>query len=164
MDYENELSTLLFLCTGNYYRSRFAHTLFNHLAERRGLGWRADSAGLAIERLEGAPGLLSVHAEARLRALNLPIDRDRAPRPATAAILADADRVIAIHEEEHRPLVESWHAAFAGKVEYWHVPDIDGAMPDTALDAIVQHVEALIDSLDRSSSKGGRGTLPDSRA
>lgn len=149
MDHENELRTLLFLCTGNYYRSRFAHTLFNHLAERRGLGWRADSAGLAIERLEGAPGLLSVHAETRLRALNLPIDRARAPRPATAAILAAADRVIAIHEEEHRPLVESRHGAFTGKVEYWHVPDLDGATPDTALDAIARHVEALVAELGR---------------
>jgi protein-tyrosine phosphatase len=28
---------MLFLCTGNYYRSRFAELLFNHLAKQRGL-------------------------------------------------------------------------------------------------------------------------------
>ena len=38
---------VLFLCTGNYYRSRFAEILFNQLAPTRGLNWRADSRGLA---------------------------------------------------------------------------------------------------------------------
>ncbi len=40
---------LLFLCTGNYYRSRFAELLFNHLAAQVGLDWRADSRGVATE-------------------------------------------------------------------------------------------------------------------
>ena len=39
--------TVLFLCTGNYYRSRFAEILFNHLAGQSKLAWRADSRGLA---------------------------------------------------------------------------------------------------------------------
>ena len=37
---------VLFLCSGNYYRSRFAEVLFNHLASAEGLPYRADSAGL----------------------------------------------------------------------------------------------------------------------
>jgi len=37
--------TVLFLCTGNYYRSRHAEAVFNHHAERLGLGWRAVSRG-----------------------------------------------------------------------------------------------------------------------
>jgi protein-tyrosine-phosphatase len=43
---------VLFLCTGNYYRSRFAEGLFNHLASQLRLGWRADSCGLALDRGE----------------------------------------------------------------------------------------------------------------
>ena len=43
--------TILFICTGNYYRSRFAEAFFNHHAEVRGLCWRAISRGLAIERV-----------------------------------------------------------------------------------------------------------------
>ena len=39
---------VLFLCTGNYYRSRFAEVLFNHVAGERGLGWRAESRGLDL--------------------------------------------------------------------------------------------------------------------
>src|SRR5947199_205561 len=39
--------TVLFLCTGNYYRSRFAEVLFNSVAGKMGLTWRASSRGLA---------------------------------------------------------------------------------------------------------------------
>jgi protein-tyrosine-phosphatase len=35
------MKTLLFLCTGNYYRSRYAEELFNHHAARGGLLWQA---------------------------------------------------------------------------------------------------------------------------
>ena len=42
--------TVLFLCTGNYYRSRFAEELFNHKAAASGIGWKAQSRALAIER------------------------------------------------------------------------------------------------------------------
>ncbi len=42
--------TVLFLCTGNYYRSRFAELLFNHLASQNKLEWIAISRGLALER------------------------------------------------------------------------------------------------------------------
>jgi protein-tyrosine phosphatase len=34
----------------NYYRSRIAELLFNHLAKQRGLDWQATSRGLALER------------------------------------------------------------------------------------------------------------------
>src|ERR1700676_5815762 len=42
--------TVLFLCTGNYYRSRFAEVLFNSVAGKMGLPWQASSRGLALER------------------------------------------------------------------------------------------------------------------
>ena len=42
--------TVLFLCTGNYYRSRYAEALFNSVAGKMSLPWRASSRGLALER------------------------------------------------------------------------------------------------------------------
>ena len=52
---------MLFLCTGNYYRSRFAELLFNHLAKQRGLDWQATSRGLALERGANNVGSISQH-------------------------------------------------------------------------------------------------------
>jgi hypothetical protein len=43
------MNRILFLCTGNYYRSRFAEILFNWHARQRGLRWTADSRGLALD-------------------------------------------------------------------------------------------------------------------
>jgi len=138
---------VLFLCTGNYYRSRFAETLFNHLVRDRNLNWKAESAGLAIERLERGAGNLSVHAATRLKAMNLATDHGRGPRACRDSILMEADRIIALHEVEHRALVEGRHPCAATKVEYWHVPDIDGAEPQDALDAIEKLVRDLVDDL-----------------
>jgi protein-tyrosine phosphatase len=45
---QRQVSTVLFLCTGNYYHSRFAEILFNSVASRMGLPWRASSRGLAL--------------------------------------------------------------------------------------------------------------------
>src|SRR4051794_41805888 len=42
--------TVLILCTGNYYRSRFAEALFNSVAGKMGLPWRAASPGLGLGR------------------------------------------------------------------------------------------------------------------
>jgi protein-tyrosine phosphatase len=44
------MKTVLFLCTGNYYRSRFAEELFNLRAAHAGSDWFAQSRALAIER------------------------------------------------------------------------------------------------------------------
>jgi hypothetical protein len=40
---QRQEKAVLFLCTGNYYRSRFAEVLFNSVAGKMGLPWRASS-------------------------------------------------------------------------------------------------------------------------
>src|SRR5947209_7304175 len=99
---------ILFLCTGNYYRSRFAEMLFNHLARAEGLAWQATSRGLALERGAGNMGPMSMTALIRLRQLGIPIEADlRLPRHLSEDELADADLVIALKEAEHRPLLSA---------------------------------------------------------
>ena len=57
----SDVKTILFLCTGNYYRSRYAEALFNHRAPLAGLrGFIAKSRGLAIE-FANLVGPVSVH-------------------------------------------------------------------------------------------------------
>ncbi len=59
-----ESNWALFVCTGNFYRSRFAEAVFNHEAGHAGLGWRAFSRGLRPHLNEGD---LSPHTAAALR-------------------------------------------------------------------------------------------------
>ena len=40
---------VLFVCTGNYYRSRFAESLFNSKVRDSRLGWKAISRGLRTQ-------------------------------------------------------------------------------------------------------------------
>jgi protein-tyrosine phosphatase len=140
--------TVLFLCTGNYYRSRFAEILFNHVAGQRGLSWRAVSAGVAIEYGIGNPGPMSRDTIGRLRTLGIPIDAYlRMPMQVGEADLADADLVIALKEAEHRPLLQERYPGWEDRVHYWHVHDLDGWGPDETLDCIELEVAALVQRL-----------------
>lgn len=122
---------VLFICSGNYYRSRLAEALFNHEAEAAGLGWSADSRGLLkTGDLKG----LSPHAARHLEEKKLAhlATEPRDPLTLDVEDLTDADLVVALCDEEHRPMLEqkflslakALHAA--GRMRYWHVYDIPG--------------------------------------
>jgi protein-tyrosine phosphatase len=63
--------------------------------------------------------------------------------------LVAADRVIAVKEREHRPLVEKKFPAWRDRIEYWHVHDLDCATPDEAIPHLEREVLALLDGLAR---------------
>jgi protein-tyrosine-phosphatase len=122
--------TILFLCTGNYYRSRFAENLFNSEARRLDLPWTAVSKGLALERGVNNIGPMSESAVETLRALGAHgRGCNRMPAPATLEDFAKADRIVALKEAEHRPLLLERFPAWVEKVEYWHVEDDAEALP-----------------------------------
>lgn len=141
---------ILFLCTGNYYRSRFAECLFNHLARETGLkGWHADSCGLRVQP-DGVVnvGPISCFTLEGLAARGIKTEHPlRMPRQVTEPELRSAARVIALKEMEHRPLMERLHPEFANTVIYWHVHDLDAALPTEALAAIENRVRGLVDEL-----------------
>jgi protein-tyrosine phosphatase len=137
--------TVLFLCTGNYDRSRHAEIVFNHHAAAAGLGWRAVSRGLAIEFGVNNVGEMSRATLARLDALGIPHEPYlRMPLRVTDADLAGAGLVIALKDAEHRPLVTARHPGWVEKVVFWHVHDVDCAPPEVALPEIEDQVAALI--------------------
>jgi protein-tyrosine phosphatase len=140
--------TILFLCTGNYYRSRFAEELFNSMARESKLDWTATSRALAIELGIHNPGPISVHTKAALlaRGIELP-EPVRHPIAVTAADLADATRVIALKEAEHRPFLTQRHPDWPDRVEYWHIHDLDQATPEQALSGIAEKVTELVSQL-----------------
>ena len=59
------MQTILFLCTGNYFRSRFAEQLFNHIAQAEALPWVAESRALRPVALSRNPGSISVYKTRR---------------------------------------------------------------------------------------------------
>ena len=117
--------TVLFLCTGNYYRSRYAEILFNSVAEKMGLPWRASSRGLALERGVNNIGPMAVSAVKALetRGLRAVAEFGRFPIQATEEDLEKAKWIVALKEAEHLPLLQERFPAWADKVEFWHVDD-----------------------------------------
>jgi protein-tyrosine phosphatase len=116
---------ILFLCTGNYYRSRYAEILFNSVACRMSLPWKASSRGLALERGVNNVGPMEVSAikalEARgLRAIS---EFGRFPIQATAEDFEAAHWIVGLKEAEHLPLLQERFPGWAEKVEFWHVDD-----------------------------------------
>jgi protein-tyrosine phosphatase len=192
------MNTVLFLCTGNYYRSRFAEELFNHKAAAirpvvrfqhshpvsvgshanvgikgplanisgsgaldltfasgdGGLGvanvksaplrWQAQSRALAIERGVANIGPLSPFALQALRARGCsPTGGDRMPRQCADIDFENAQRIIALNEREHRPLIRERFPEWEQRVDFWQVEDVSFVRPDVALAAIEKHVDGL---------------------
>lgn len=137
---------VLFLCTGNYYRSRFAEVYFNWQSERRGLFWVAESRGLAIN--PGNHGPISRYTLARLRARGICSTAcERWPAAVSATDFKVMDHIVAMKESEHRLLVEASFPEWRSRVEYWHIDDLDCTPATIALPYIEREVERLIERL-----------------
>jgi protein-tyrosine phosphatase len=137
--------TVLFLCTGNYYRSRFAEEWFNHLADKSSLAWSADSRGLALELGIFNVGPISAHTRRALAARNIAIPEPvRPPADCTEGDLAGADLIIALKEAEHRAYLIKRFPNWADRVTYWHVHDLDQSGPEEAIAEIANLVGQLV--------------------
>jgi protein-tyrosine phosphatase len=142
---------VLFICTGNYYRSRFAELLFSALASQKNLDWNSDSRGLALGISNVGPvypGVLD-----RLKALGYPAQTEsRFPVRLEMADLETADLIIAINESEHRPLMSQRFGQWADRASYWDVPDLNLMNAGTAFSQIEKHVTSLIHDLQNQHS------------
>lgn len=141
----NASRQLLFICTGNFYRSRYAEALFNWRMRELRADWSAFSRGLMIEWAEGD---LSPHTETALQQAGIPLDCTGPTRiRLTEADFEAADRTIALKKAEHYAMMKNQFPLWADRIEYWEVHDLDGWMPHQALPAIAVKVEALVEEL-----------------
>jgi protein-tyrosine phosphatase len=142
------MKTVLFLCTGNYYRSRFAEELFNHRARHIGLNWVARSRGLALERGTHNVGAISPIALHALKELAITArGAERLPQQCTAGDLANANFVVAVKETEHRPLMRERFVEWEHLPDYWNIHDVEDAAPAEALKLLAREVETLLQRL-----------------
>lgn len=138
---------LLFICTGNFYRSRFAEHYFEHCCEAQGIDWVAESRGLRGWDT-GARGRMSPATVEMMRELGVSVPYViRSPHLTTPTDVEAVTRIIALDGSEHRPLVGQWLAKFEDRIEYWEVPDVDRVDPSVALPAIVEQVDHLVAEL-----------------
>jgi protein-tyrosine phosphatase len=138
---------VLFLCSANYYRSRFAEHFFNWLAPHRGIPWKADSRGLDVDRW-GDLGPISCHTVEALTKRDIPVDgNNRRPKQLTLEDLTNSQLIVALKESEHRAMIADLFPSWEDLVEYWHVHDLDCAEPEQALPVLENHVRGLVDRL-----------------
>ena len=139
---------VLFICTGNYYRSRFAELLFNTLALEYGVNTRAVSRGLITELISVEMGSMSPHAVRGLKARKVALDAVlRRPIQLQESDLVEAAVVIAIDEWEHRPMISQRFPHWVDRIRYWQVADIQDLDPEVALFALETRVRALLGEL-----------------
>jgi protein-tyrosine phosphatase len=140
---------ILFICTGNYYRSRFAEAVFNHQAKVAGIAWTAFSRGLAIHLAEGA---LSVFTSDALRVRKIDLLHTA---PGRAQLqendLMEAARCVALDSREHLPMMQAQFPLWADKIEYWDVPDLPYRTSVEALPEIEGRVLRLVRELSKSA-------------
>lgn len=156
-----KMNKILFLCTDNVCSGRVAQELFNFYASgsRQGIrwlpGWVADSRGFNVDASHSKnnvvqpshiqqPGNLSKNAIEYLRSEQIAFDKDRLPLPVEPSDLLWADRIIALFEPDHRPLVESRFPLWANRVEFWNVPEFHEANWGKALPRLEANVAELI--------------------
>lgn len=142
---------LLFLCTGNYFRSRFAEELFNHWARRMRLDWHAESRGLMQDMQslkEQNIGRISPHTQQALEIRGIrPRSAGRWPQSVTRKELEFAHRVVALKESEHRPMMLERFPDLVDRVEYWAVDDIDVLAPARCISQAEQQLLQLLQQL-----------------
>ena len=120
--------------------------------------WRASSRGLALERGVNNVGPMAVAAVTALEALGVRAADAVTRFPAQVMVedLEAADRVVALKQAEHLPLLQERFPAWAEKVEFWHVDDA----PEV-LGLIEQEVMGLVARiLGGGERQGGQPTEP----
>lgn len=142
-------STVLFLCTGNYYRSRFAEEYFNHHAVRLGLAWRAGSKGFARDMAAtGNAGPMAPSAVAALRGHGIsPVGAGRFPVPVQVEDFETHHRVILLSRSEHWPMMERLFPGHLARVDCFDIEDIHLEPVTSALPRLAVRVDTLVAEL-----------------
>lgn len=140
---------VLFLCTGNFYRSRLAEELLHGYSIQQGLDLVSDSAGLGPipNPINVGPIRFEVIDYLRSRGVK-PHGTKRFPRKCKVADIEVSDVVIGMNEIEHRCMVEEQFPDIdLEHVQYWHVPDMEEDPDNIGPDLMDRNVRKLLRQL-----------------
>src|SRR5262249_26360159 len=154
------MKVALFLCTGNYYRSRFAEEFFKFEAPIECPGWTAVSRGIAVDFGIDNVGPIARSTVQALEKLGISLDPllARMPLQLEIADLESAHHIVALKKAEHFPLMQerfpSWPGTSdPGRIEYWHIHDTDRVAPEHALPFITRRVRRLMKQLSSKTTE-----------
>ena len=109
------MKSVLFLCTGNWYRSRLSEILFNYYAMMSKIEWRADSRGLTETSIQGiSPDALDFLEKKGLHTL---MEEPRNPEAVKVSDLEQSDLIIVLCRGEHEGMMRERF----GPVSYTHL-------------------------------------------
>ena len=138
---------VLFVCTANIHRSRFAEEVFNHLAKKGDSVHQAFSAGLRV----GDYSFRTIYYPALDNLKKLKITPLR-PNDHSIHIeevdIHEYDRIICMDEGEHRPMVTGNANLDDDLFEYWNIIDEPQVKSDISLPKCFQKVEYLLRDMD----------------
>ncbi|WP_340201354.1 low molecular weight phosphatase family protein [Ascidiimonas sp. W6] len=134
---------ILFFCTGNYYRSRFAELYFNHLASAQDLTIRAYSKGLRPSPNNEGP--ISPHTKKYLETQGLEIPIPKWPEITNIEDFEAPAKVIAMDREEHEPMMKNSFPQYQERIEYWSFADDYITEPKIILPALQLKVDEFFE-------------------
>ena len=129
------MKKVLFLCTGNYFRSRFAEEYFSYLVRQKGEPIVVESRGLARNITpDRNPGPISQFAIKALIENRVELNSDyRYPISLDIYEAIEADYIVAMDGEEHRKMVIDFFPELYYRTDFWDIKDIGEGNPVTEL-------------------------------
>lgn len=171
MDEPNDL--VIFICTGNYYRSRLAEELFNIYVQDTDLACEATSRGLIeTNSIKGISPFTFQYLDEH--GWGSRVDPTRNPMTLRVSDLEEARLLIALNKDEHEPMMRERFGQIPkileekGRLRYWNVCDVPGETnsitrffgrqqtratqsPESGTEHIDFAIQALIRELDAAS-------------
>lgn len=151
---QRKQNNVVILCSGNFLAGRCAEALFNSVVGKMGLPWVASVRGLVVNGELKKVGRMSPAFLDALHAIGIRVTDELTRPPVLVASddLEKADRIVAMNQVEHLPLLQGRFPAWAEKVEYWEI--------DESSDALVRIEHEVMDLAARLIRGGERQKAP----